>query len=227
MLLTIDALLDSDSLRHFAKALASAEWIDGRSTAGGLASSAKSNQQLAVDAPTAVALGNQLLRVLGRHPSFISAALPERIYPPKFNRYSDGGHYGTHVDAAIMRIEANGQTLRSDLAATVFLTDPADYDGGELLIETDFGAQAVKLPAGSMVLYPASSLHQVSPVTRGARVAAFFWVQSLVRDASERALLFDLDQSIQSLGAELAAGDARLLALTATYHNLLRRWSTP
>ncbi len=227
MLLIIDNLLDAAIVREMRAALATAEWVDGRRTAGALADSAKANQQLAADAPIATSLGNALLRVLGRDPRFVSAALPERIYPPRFNRYADGGHYGVHVDAAVMRIEATGQTLRSDLAATVFLTDPDDYDGGELQIETSFGAQAVKLPAGALVLYPASSLHQVTPVTGGARISAFFWVQSLVRDDGARALLYDLDQSIQALRADLAPHDQRLLALTASYHNLLRRWSAP
>ncbi len=227
MLLTIDALLDAATIKQFRAHLDAAEWVSGKATAGSLSSSVKSNEQLAADSVLAISLGNQLLRLLGRHPRFISAALPERIYPPKFNRYRDGGHYGNHVDAAIMRIEVNQQTLRSDLAATLFLSEPDEYDGGELLIETEFAAQAVKLPAGALVLYPASSLHQVTPVTRGHRTCAFFWLQSLIRDAGQRALLFDLDQSIQRLAPDLSADDPRLLALTATYHNLVRRWATP
>lgn len=227
MLITIDKVLDDASVRRFRELLDTADWIDGRITAGSLATTVKHNQQLAIDSDLGVSLGNHLLRVLGNHPLFLSAALPEKIVPPRFNRYADGGSFGTHVDAAIMRVERANLTLRSDLSATLFLCDPDEYDGGELLIETTFGAQPVKLPAGSLVLYPSSSLHQVTPVTRGTRTCAFFWVQSLVRDDGERALLFDLDQNLQQLRAQLPADDQRLLALHGVYHNLLRRWASP
>ena len=227
MLITIDKVLDDASVRRFRELLHTADWIDGRITAGSLATTVKHNQQLEIDSDLGVSLGNHLLRVLGNHPLFLSAALPEKIVPPRFNRYADGGSFGTHVDAAIMRVERANLTLRSDLSATLFLCDPDEYDGGELLIETTFGAQPVKLPAGSLVLYPSSSLHQVTPVTRGTRTCAFFWVQSLVRDDGERALLFDLDQNLQQLRAQLPADDQRLLALHGVYHNLLRRWASP
>lgn len=227
MLITIDKVLDDASVRRFRELLDTADWIDGRITAGSLATTVKHNQQLEIDSDLGVSLGNHLLRVLGNHPLFLSAALPEKIVPPRFNRYADGGSFGTHVDAAIMRVERANLTLRSDLSATLFLCDPDEYDGGELLIETTFGAQPVKLPAGSLVLYPSSSLHQVTPVTRGTRTCAFFWVQSLVRDDGERALLFDLDQNLQHLRAQLPADDQRLLALHGVYHNLLRRWASP
>lgn len=225
MLMTFDDVLDAALVQRFRTALANAEWIDGVVTAGSLSRAVKHNQQLDEAAPLAISLGNDILRRLGHHPGFLSAALPERIYPPKFNRYADGGEYGTHVDGAIMRIAAADQTLRSDLSATLFLTDPEDYEGGELQIETPFGAQSVKLPAGSMVLYPSSSLHRVTPVTRGARVCAFFWIQSMVRDESARTLLYDLDRSIQSLSARTAPDDHDIVALTGVYHNLLRRWA--
>ena len=227
MLITIDDVLDPSSVRRLRELLDAADWIDGRITAGSLATTVKRNQQLDVESDLAVSLGNQLLRVLGDHPLFLSAALPEKIVPPRFNRYADGGSFGTHVDSAIMRVERANLTLRSDLSATLFLCDPDEYDGGELLIETPFGAQSVKLPAGALVLYPSSSLHQVTAITRGARTCAFFWIQSLVRDEGERTLLFDLDQNLQQLRAQLPAEDQRLLALHGVYHNLLRRWASP
>lgn len=227
MLTIIDDLLDAAAVAHIRTRLDTADWIDGRATAGSMSGLVKSNEQVSDHCGIGLALRAQLLRALGSHPRVISAALPGRIYPPRFNRYRDGGHFGVHVDGALMRFGDDPALLRSDLSATVFLSDPADYDGGELLIETDFGAQAVKLPAGSMVLYPASSLHQVTPVTRGARICAFLWIQSLVRDDGQRALLFDLDQNIQQLRGDLAADDNRLVALAGVYHNLLRRWASP
>jgi PKHD-type hydroxylase len=227
MLLVIEGLLDAPLVERFRAHLDRARWIDGRISAGSLAASVKANEQLADSHEAAIALGNHLLRLLGQHPRFISAALPERIHPPRFNRYRDGGSYGSHVDSAIMRVDGSQVSLRSDLSATVFLSDPAEYDGGELQIETGFGAQTVKLAAGDMVLYPSSSLHRVTPVTRGARVSAIFWLQSLVRDPADRALLFDLDQSIQAIMPGRAADDPALLGLTAIYHNLLRRWAAP
>ena len=225
MLTIIENVLDAATVRRFRDALDRADWEDGLRSAGSLAAVVKQNRQLPEDSATARELGSHLLRVLGSHPLFLSAALPDRIYPPRFNRYSDGGHYGTHVDSAVMTFGPQRQALRSDLSATLFLCDPDEYDGGELTIETPFGAQAVKLAAGDMVLYPSSSLHRVTPVTRGARVCAFFWIQSMVRDDGERTLLFDLDQSIQALTAANAAPEA-LLQLTGIYHNLLRRWAT-
>ena len=227
MLITIDNVLDDASVRRFRELLDTAGWIDGRITAGSLAIAVKRNQQLDIESDLALGLGNQLLRVLGNHPLFLATALPEKFVPPRFNRYADGGSFGTHVDSAIMRVERANLTLRSDLSATLFLSDPDEYEGGELLIETTFGAQPVKLPAGSLVLYPSSSLHQVTAVTHGARICAFFWIQSLVRDDGERALLFDLDQNLQQLRMQLPADDQRLLALHGVYHNLLRRWASP
>lgn len=226
MLTVIEDLLDPATVAAFRARLDSAGWEDGRVSAGALAGTVKQNLQLSADCPVRLELGNHILRVLGHHPLFLSAALPEKIYPPRFNRYRDQEHFGTHVDSAIMTFGPDRRTLRTDLSATLFLTDPADYDGGELTIETRYGAQAVKLAAGDLVLYPADSLHRVTPVTRGERTCAFFWIQSLVRDDGERTLLFDLDQSIQSLTAA-SAPQAELLALSGVYHNLLRRWAAP
>ena len=225
MMIIIDDLLNAETVVQFRQQLAAADWIDGRATAGSLSGMVKSNEQVDDACPTGRALRAQLLRAVNAHPRVTSAALPNRIYPPRFNRYRDGGHFGIHVDGSLMRHIDDPALLRSDVSATVFLSEPHEYDGGELTIETDFGAHAVKLPAGSMVLYPSSSLHQVTPVTRGARIAAFFWIQSLVRDPGERALLFDLDQTIQQLRVDLPGDDARVVALTGTYHNLLRRWA--
>lgn len=225
MLITIEDVLSKDDVRAFRAKLDQADWQDGARTAGSLARNVKQNQQLADGSDLAVALGQHILRQLGQQPLFISAALPNKIYPPKFNRYADGGTYGVHVDSAVMQIPGTGQSMRSDLSATLFLSEPDEYDGGELEIEDTFGAQAVKLEAGDLVLYPSSSLHRVAPVTGGARVASFFWIESLVRDDGERTMLFDLDQAIQGLTPKVAADDAHLLKLTGTYHNLLRRWT--
>ncbi|TCS36075.1 PKHD-type hydroxylase [Paucimonas lemoignei] len=225
MLMTIEQVLSKDEVRQFRDRLAQADWQDGAKTAGTLAVSAKQNQQLDDNAPLTAELGNVILRKLGANPLFISAALPRTIYPPKFNRYAHGGNYGVHVDSAVMQIPCSHLSMRTDLSATLFLSEPEEYAGGELEIETAFGVQAVKLEAGDMVLYPSSSLHRVTPVTEGARVASFFWIESLVGDDAERTMLFDLDQAIQKLTPSMQAGDANLLALTGIYHNLLRRWA--
>jgi len=226
MLIVIDGVLTKDEVAAFRARLDGEAWVDGAITAGAIARRNKSNEQLADDAPAAVALGEQILRRLGSHPLFISAALPSKIYPPKFNRYAGGGAYGAHVDSALLALPRGGGSLRSDISATLFLTEPEDYDGGELEIEGAFGAQAVKLEAGDLVLYPSSSLHRVTPVTRGARVSSFFWIESHVADDGRRALLFDLDQSIQGLAATTGADNADVLRLTGVYHNLLRAWAS-
>ncbi|WLI89940.1 Fe2+-dependent dioxygenase [Massilia sp. R2A-15] len=225
MLTTIEQVLDKDEVRQFRGYLDRAEWQDGAGTGGTLARQVKRNRQLDDASEVAVSLGNHILRALGRNPLFISAALPRKIYPPKFNRYEGGETYGTHVDSAVMQMPGSHLSLRTDLSATLFLSEPEEYDGGELQIETEFGVQAIRLRAGDMVLYPSSSLHRVTPVTRGARVASFFWIESLVGDDGERALLFDLDQAVQQLTPVLPADDARLLKMTNVYHNLLRRWA--
>ena len=227
MLISIDQVLTKDEVRQFRQELDASDWNDGAATAGTLAKSVKRNQQVADGSALAVRLGQHILRRLAATPLFISAALPRTIYPPKFNRYADGGTYGSHVYSALMFLPGSSQQMRTDLSATLFLAEPEEYDGGELEVEGPFGVQAVKLGAGDMVLYPSTSLHRVTPVTRGARVASFFWIESLVQDEGERTLLFDLDQSIQQMTPLVAPDDMRLLQLTGVYHNLLRRWAKP
>ncbi|ABM40762.1 2OG-Fe(II) oxygenase [Acidovorax sp. JS42] len=227
MLISIDQVLSKTEVRDFRAQLDAAAWEDGAATAGTLAKSVKRNQQITDGSELCQRLGQHILRRLSSTPLFISAALPRTIYPPKFNRYADGGTYGAHVDSALMFLPGSHQQMRTDLSATLFLAEPEEYDGGELEVEGPFGVQAVKLAAGDMVLYPSSSLHRVTPVTRGARVASFFWIESLVPDEGERTLLFDLDQSIQQLTPLVAPDDPRLVQLTGVYHNLLRRWARP
>jgi PKHD-type hydroxylase len=185
---------------------------------------AKNNMQLAEDDPAAVEIGDLILAALEQNPLFVSAALPRKIFPPLFNRYSGGQSFGTHVDNAIRQVSGTEHRVRTDLSATLFFSEPNEYDGGELVVEDNYGVQRVKLAAGSMILYPASSLHHVTPVTTGARVASFFWIQSMVRDDGERTLLFDLDSSIQRLATE-SPGHPSVIQLTGVYHNLLRRWA--
>lgn len=227
MLISIDQVLSKTEVRDLRAQLDAAAWEDGAATAGTLAKSVKRNQQITDGSELCQRLGQHILRRLSSTPLFISAALPRTIYPPKFNRYADGGTYGAHVDSALMFLPGSHQQMRTDLSATLFLAEPEEYDGGELEVEGPFGVQAVKLAAGDMVLYPSSSLHRVTPVTRGARVASFFWIESLVPDEGERTLLFDLDQSIQQLTPLVAPDDPRLVQLTGVYHNLLRRWARP
>ncbi|HUB91753.1 MAG TPA: Fe2+-dependent dioxygenase [Dyella sp.] len=226
MLVHIPTLLTTDQVAHFRQRLdaADAPWLDGRVTAGHQGIHVKQNQQLAEGSPLAIELGNIVLATLERHPLFISAALPNRIYPPMFNRYQGGMHFGSHVDGSIRLLPGTGQKIRTDLSATLFLAPPDSYDGGDLLIEDTYGTQTVKLSAGDMILYPASSLHRVNPVTRGTRLACFFWVQSMVRDDGQRTMLFDMDNAIQRLTATNADEAARV-RLTGVYHNLLRTWS--
>lgn len=225
MLLTIPGVLNPDQLRFVQERLAQAgqAWVDGRATAGYSGAPVKHNQQIAEHTPLARELGDVILGALERHPLFISAALPNQVYPPLFNRYTGGMTFGDHVDGAI-RLLPNGAKLRTDVSATLFLADPDEYDGGELVIEDTYGSHRAKLPAGDLVLYPATSLHRVTPVTRGTRLACFFWVQSLVRSDEQRTLLFDLDRAIQRLNASGADETARV-SLVGCYHNLLRQWS--
>jgi len=227
MLISIDHVLTKTEVAQFRAELDAAPWDSGALTAGTLAKSVKRNEQIADGSELAVRLGRQILQRLAATPLFISAALPRTIYPPKFNRYQGGGTYGAHVDSALMMLPGTHQKMRTDLSATLFLAEPEEYDGGVLEVEGPFGVQEVKLPAGDMVLYPSSSLHRVTPVTRGARVASFFWMESLVQDEGERTLLFDLDQCVQQITPLLAADDMRLIQLTGVYHNLLRRWGRP
>lgn len=226
MLLQIPKVLDAAQLVHFRERLAGAAWVDGKVTAGYQSAQAKDNRQLPESDPVARELGGLVLDALGRSALFFSAALPRKIYPPLFNSYRGGQSFGFHVDNAI-RYERSGgrnEPVRTDLSATLFLNPPEDYDGGELVIEDTYGTQRVKLAAGDLVLYPGTSLHQVTPVTRGERLASFFWMQSLVRDAGQRRDLFDLDVAIQRM-TQAAPGHAALVQLTGVYHNLLRRWA--
>jgi PKHD-type hydroxylase len=230
MLIRIPTVLPAEEVEEMRGQLeqAGTAWVDGRVTAGHQGARVKRNLQLAEDAPIAHELGTRILAALERHPLFISAALPACIYPPLFNRYeaAEGMHFGAHVDGAVRLLPRTGSKIRTDLAATLFLSPPESYDGGELQIEDTYGSHAVKLPAGDLVLYPATSIHCVTPVTGGTRLASFFWVQSLVRDATQRALLFDLDMAVVRL-THATPGHESLVALTGCYHNLLRMWAEP
>jgi PKHD-type hydroxylase len=225
MLLTIPDVLSPEQVARCRARLDTACWIDGRETSGHQSARVKSNEQLAEDSAEARELGAVVMDALQKSPLFFSAALPKVVFPPLFNRYAAGMQFGSHVDGAI-RAHPSGVRMRSDLSATLFLAAPGEYDGGELLVEDTYGVQRVKLEAGSMVLYPASSLHRVEAVTRGARLASFFWVQSMVRDDGKRALLFDMDMAILRLSRE-RPDDAALVSLTGVYHNLLRMWAEP
>jgi PKHD-type hydroxylase len=224
MLLLIRTVLTPEDLAVVTTRLQAASWVDGRQTAGPQSAAVKNNQQLPEAGEDAAFLGRLVLAALERNPAFLSAALPRSVFPPLFNRYAEGMGFGTHIDNALRQIPGTPHRLRTDLSATLFLSDPHTYDGGELVIEDTYGAHAIKLPAGDMVLYPASSLHRVQSVTRGVRIAAFFWVQSLVRDDGARALLYDLDNAIRMIG-ENTPGSPALVSLTGCYHNLVRRWS--
>jgi PKHD-type hydroxylase len=224
MLITVPDVLKPEEVAQARSMLDAAEWVDGKVTAGYQAQGVKENLQLPEGHPVAVKLGEMVLAALARSPLFMSAALPLRVFPPMFNRYTGGGHFGTHVDTAIRAMASTGQRIRTDLSATLFLTPPDQYDGGELFVEDTYGVHSVKLPVGHMVLYPATSLHRVTPVTRGARVSSFFWIQSMIRLDGDRTLLYDLDTTIQKLGAE-SPGNPIGVQLTGVYHNLLRRWA--
>jgi PKHD-type hydroxylase len=225
MMIAIPDLLDAAAVARVRALIDAADWVDGNVTSGHQSALAKRNTQLPEDGAAAKEAGGIILDALGRAPLFIAAALPLKVYPPLFNSYGPGDTFGTHVDNAV-RIKRSGDfRLRSDLSATLFLADPDSYDGGELVVEDQFGTQAVKLPAGHMILYPASSLHRVEPITRGRRIASFFWIQSMVRDNEARRTLFDLDSAIQTVAADRGHGDAAVIRLTGVYHNLLRRWA--
>ena len=225
MLIAIPNLLDAAAVARVRGVIAGAEWADGNATSGHQAALAKRNEQLPEEAIAAREAGAIVLDALAASPLFVAAALPLKVFPPLFNRYAGGQDFGLHVDNAVRIRRGSDFRIRSDLSATLFLEDPTSYDGGELVIEDQFGPQSVKLPAGHLVLYPASSLHKVMPVTRGTRVASFFWVQSMVRDDGARRLLFDLDRGVQGAAAAMGQGDPAVIALTGVYHNLLRRWA--
>ena len=226
MLVHVTDVLDANELAFCRERLARAEWKDGKRTAGYQSAQVKNNGQLAEDDPLAIELGVLILATLSRNTTFFAAALPRTIYPPLFNRYSGGEQFGMHIDNAIRydRRQQPALPVRTDLSATLFLAEPDEYEGGELVIEDTYGSHNVKLPAGHLILYPGSSLHKVMPVTRGARVASFFWLQSLVRSDAQRRQLFELDVAIQSLTARVP-GAPELVSLTGVYHNLLRAWS--
>tara|TARA_Y100000815_G_scaffold258801_1_gene268567 strand:+ start:309 stop:986 length:678 start_codon:yes stop_codon:yes gene_type:complete len=223
MLLHIPRILDAAQVAEIRQRLDASDWTDGRETVGPQGAQVKRNHQLADASPLKAELGQIILGALERSPLFFAAALPLRILPPRFNRYTGGGQYGFHVDGSVMRL-ADGSHLRSDVSCTVFLNDPDEYDGGELIIADTYGEHEVTLPAGDALVYPSSSLHRVAPVTQGARIASFFWIQSMVRDDSQRRMLFEMDTSIQKLIADGADNQATL-QLTGVYHNLLRRWA--
>lgn len=224
MLLHVPEVLTPDQLRQCRQLLEEADWVDGRITAGYQSAKAKNNMQLPEDHPISRQIGELILAALSSNALFIAAALPLKIFPPLFNRYAGGQSFGNHVDNAIRQIGGSTQRVRTDLSATLFFSSPEEYEGGELVIEDTFGSHSVKLPAGDLILYPASSLHRVRPVTSGARLGSFFWIQSMVRDDGQRRLLFELDGAIQHLNQDVP-DHASTVQLTGIYHNLLRRWA--
>jgi len=225
MLIAVPDLLSSAEVADIRAIIDAAEWVDGNATSGHQSALAKQNEQLPEDSEAATQAGRLILEALGRSPLFFASALPLKIYPPLFNRYGVGQLFDTHVDNAIRLKRGSDFRIRSDLSITVFLEATEDYDGGELLIEDHYGVQRVKLPAGHAVVYPSSSLHRVTPITRGQRVASFFWLQSMVRDAEKRRTLFDLDRAVQRLTGNLGGKDRSVIELTGVYHNLLRLWA--
>ena len=227
MMLHVPAVLTPDQVAACRRDLDAAAWVDGNLTSGAQAALAKRNQQLPQDHPTAMAVGQTILKALRASPLFMSAALPQTILPPMFNRYGPGHVFHDHIDNAIRWNPATGGVIRTDLSATLFLCDPDSYDGGELTVDDTYGSHIVKLEAGDLILYPASSIHRVTPITRGERVASFFWIQSLVRDDARRRLLFDMDVAIQQTAQAMGSDAPAVISLTGAYHNLLRGWAEP
>jgi PKHD-type hydroxylase len=224
MLLQIPDVLTAEQAASCRQKIEKEQWVDGRITAGHQSARTKNNLQLAEDHPLAQEMGEAILGALEQSSLFMSAALPLRVFPPLFNRYEGGQSFGNHVDNAIRQVSGTPHRIRTDLSATLFLTAPEDYEGGELVIEDTYGVHSIKLPAGALILYPATSLHNVRPVTKGARISSFFWIQSMVRDDGERTILFDMDMAIQRI-AENAPDHPSVIQLTGVYHNLLRRWA--
>jgi len=224
MLLQIPQVLTAEQVAHVRERIDAAPWVDGNVTSGHQSAQAKYNEQIPEESPVAREAGDAIVAALGRNQLFFSAALPRQVFPPLFNRYTGNMNFGNHVDTAIRVHVPTARRIRADISATLFLTSPGDYDGGELLVEDTYGVHSVKLAAGDMVIYPATSLHRVTPVTRGARVSSFFWIESMVRDDARRALLFDMDMAILRLSRD-APGNAALVSLTGCYHNLLRMWA--
>ena len=225
MLICVPDVLSKAEVADFRAAMDAADWEDGRSTAGAQSARVKKNEQLPPNSDIARQLGEAVIRALVANPLFVSAAIPKQIFPPLFNRYGVGQHFGIHVDNAVRGDHLSGARIRTDLSVTLFLSEPEEYDGGELIVEDYYGSHRVKLPAGHLVLYPATSLHAVTEVTRGARVASFFWLQSMVRDGHARSLIFDLDTAIQGLVQRVGRDDPELVKLTGIYHNLIRCWA--
>ena len=225
MLICVPDVLSKAEVANFRAAMNAAAWEDGRSTAGAQSAMVKKNEQLPPNGEVARRLGETVIKALVANPLFVSAAIPKQIFPPLFNRYGVGQHFGVHVDNAVRGDHLTGARIRTDLSVTLFLSEPDEYEGGELIVEDYYGSHRVKLPAGHVVLYPASSLHTVTPVTRGARVASFFWLQSMVRDGHARSLIFDLDTAIQGLVGRLGRDDPEMVRLTGIYHNLIRCWA--
>ena len=225
MLICVPDVLSKAEVADFRAAMDAAEWEDGRSTAGAQSAMVKKNEQLPPNSAIARQLGEAVIKALVASPLFVAAAIPKQIFPPLFNRYGVGQHFGIHVDNAVRGDHFTGTRIRTDLSVTLFLSDPEEYDGGELIVEDYYGSHRVKLPAGHLVLYPASSLHAVTAVTRGVRIASFFWLQSMVRDGHARSLIFDLDTAIQGLVQRVGRDDPELVKLTGIYHNLIRCWA--
>lgn len=225
MLICIPDILSKAEVAEFRRIMDAAEWEDGRSTAGAQSALVKRNEQLPPDSDVARGLGARVIKALTASPAFLSGAIPLHIFPPLFNRYAGGHHFGIHVDNAVRGDPLTGLRIRTDLSVTLFLCEPEEYDGGELVVEDTYGSHEVKLPAGHLVLYPASSLHMVTPVTRGARVASFFWLQSMIRSDAARSMVYDLDGAIQALTERLGRDDAEVVRLSGLYHNLIRQWA--
>jgi len=225
MLICVSDVLSKSQVAEFRSIMDNATWEDGRSTAGAQSAMVKKNEQLPPNSEISRQLGNTVIKALVANPLFVSAAIPKHIFPPLFNRYGVGQHFGLHVDNAVRGDHLTGIRIRTDLSVTLFLSEPEEYDGGELVVEDYYGSHRVKLPAGHLVLYPATSLHTVTPITRGVRVASFFWLQSMIRDAQARSMIFDLDTAIQGLVERLGSNNPQLVKLTGLYHNLIRHWA--
>jgi len=224
MMLHIPEVLTLEQVADIRRRLEATQWVDGKATVGAQGAQVKHNRQLPETSPVGLELGNIILKALVNNPLFFAAALPMRYMPPLFNRYEGGEHYGFHIDGSVRSIPGSNLNLRTDLSCTLFLCEPEEYDGGELVVSDTYGEHEVKLPAGDMILYPSSSLHKVEPVTRGARISSFFWIQSMVADDSKRTMLFELDKNIQSVRARIGDTD-EVVGLTGHYHNLLRQWA--
>jgi PKHD-type hydroxylase len=224
MILAIPNVLSPQQVAEGRRILEAAEWVDGLVTAGHQANKVKDNMQIPATHPAAKQVGEMIMKALGQNPLFMAAALPLHFLPPMFNRYTGGQNYGNHIDGSIRQVPGTGHRIRTDLSCTLFFAEPSEYDGGELIIEDTYGPKSVKLPAGHMILYPGTSLHRVTPVTRGARLCSFFWIQSMIREDAKRALLFEQDIAIQRLGID-HPGHASITQLTGVYHNLLRQWA--